>query len=63
MTELFPNAAKKLSQRTLFASGVTSHVKLPSGREVEEKGDDVAASLGAEKVGAYSCKLCNFFTP
>ena len=53
---------KKTLQRSLFACGVTSHVQLPSGRQVEIKGDDVVASSEVLKVGAFRCKSCDFFT-
>ena len=41
---------------------MTSHVQLPSGRQVEIKGDDVVASSEVLKVGAFRCKSCDFFT-
>ena len=52
----------KQKQQTLFAFGVTRHVKLPSGREVEVKEKDIAGEGEIEKVGSKKCKFCDFFT-
>ena len=47
----------KQKQQTLFAFGVTRHVKLPSGREVEVKEKDIAGEGEIEKVGSKKCKF------
>ena len=51
-------------QKTLFACGVTSRFKLPSGKEVEVKGKDVASVAETSKVGsrAHRCQHCDFVT-
>ena len=51
-------------QKTLFACGVTSRFKLPSGKEVEVKGTDVASVAETSKVGsrAHRCQHCDFVT-
>ena len=60
--ELEVLSATMSKQKTLFSCGVTSRVKLASGREVEVKGKDVADEKDIEKVGAFRCKFCNFTT-